>query len=74
MSENSDQQSRGQLMESLVGERGRFASDEDFRAFVLDSVRRFITDLRALDIEISLRPNHYDKAAAPTNSSGRLYI
>ena len=61
-------------MESLVGERGRFTSDEDFRVFVLDSVRRFITDLRALDIEIALRPNHYDKAAAPTNSSGRLYL
>ena len=74
MSENHDQQSYGQLMESLVGERGRFTSDEDFRAFVLDSVRRFITDLRALDIEIALRPNHYDKAAAPTNTSGRLYI
>ena len=74
MSENSEQQSYGQLMESLVGERGRFASDEDFRAFVLDSVRRFITDLRVLDIEIALRPNHYDKSSTPTHSSGRLYI
>ena len=61
-------------MESLVGERGRFASDEDFRTFVLDSVRRFITDLRALDIEIALRPNHYDKSGAPTHTTGRLYI
>lgn len=72
MSENYEPQSYGQLMESLRGERGRFASDEDFRVFVLDAVRRFITDLRALDIEISLRPNHYDNTT--TRTTGRLYL
>lgn len=64
------QSTYGQLMESLMRERGRFASDEEFRAYALDEVRRFITDLRGLDIEIALRPNHYDRLSGRT--TGRL--
>jgi hypothetical protein len=48
----------GQLMACLMRERDRFASDSDFQAFALESVRRFIADLRALDIELMMRPRY----------------
>ena len=51
----------GELMECLVRDRDRFATEEEFRAHAIGAVRQFITDLRGLDIEISLRPNHYDR-------------
>ena len=50
----------GPLMECLMRERDRFASDEEFRKFALEAVRQFIAELRGLDIELTLRPNHYD--------------
>lgn len=54
------EQRAGELMETLLRDRHRFGSDEEFRAHAISAVRRFITDLRRLDIEIALRPNHYD--------------
>ena len=51
----------GELMEALIRERDRFQTEEEFRAYAIGAVRRFIADLRHLDIEISLRPNHYDR-------------
>lgn len=51
----------GELMETLLRDRDSFASEEEFRAHAIGAVRRFITDLRRLDIEIALRPNHYDR-------------
>ncbi len=48
----------GQLMACLMRERDRFATDHDFHAFALESVRRFIVDLRSLDIELTMRPRY----------------
>ncbi len=48
----------GQLMACLMRERDRFATDSDFQAFALESVRRFIVDIRALDIELMMRPRY----------------
>lgn len=45
----------GELMECLIRERDRFTTEEEFRAYAIGAVRRFITDLRVLDIEIALR-------------------
>ena len=55
----------GELMECLLREKARYASDEEFRAFAIEAVRRFITDLRGLDIEISLRANHDRQRTLP---------
>jgi hypothetical protein len=46
----------GALMALLLRERERFESDEEFRAFAVESVRKFITDLREFSIECSIRP------------------
>lgn len=48
----------GQLMACLMLERDRFATESDFHAFALESVRRFIVDLRSLDIELMMRPRY----------------
>jgi hypothetical protein len=48
----------GQLMDCLMRERDRFATESDFHAFALESVRRFIADLRSLDIELMMRPRY----------------
>jgi hypothetical protein len=55
------QSSFGELMECLMRERESYPTEEEFRAFAIGALRRFIVDLRGLDIEISLRPNHYDR-------------
>jgi len=46
----------GALMALLLKERERFGTDEEFRAFAVESVRKFITDLREFSIECSIRP------------------
>jgi len=46
----------GALMALLLKERHRFETEDDFRAFAVESVRRFITDLREFRIECSIRP------------------
>jgi predicted exporter len=48
----------GQLMACLMSERDRFATESDFQAFALESIRRFIVDLRSLDIELMMRPKY----------------
>jgi len=48
----------GQLMACLMRERGRFATESEFQTFALESVRRFIVDVRALDIELTMRPRY----------------
>ena len=59
----------GPLMERLLQERERFESDEEFRKFALENVRQFIAELRALDIELTLRPNHYDSGSLDARRS-----
>lgn len=46
-----------ELMGFLFHQRERFDSEEEFKAFVLEEVRRFILDLRLLEIELTMRPN-----------------
>lgn len=48
----------GALMNSLIKERQRFDTEEAFQAFALDEVRKFITDLRSINIELTMRPNY----------------
>jgi hypothetical protein len=48
----------GELMNSLMKERSRFASDEEFKRFAVAEVRKFISDLRSLNIELMMRPTY----------------
>jgi len=48
----------GHLMACLMRERDRFVTESDFQAFALESVRRFIIDVRSLDIELTMRPRY----------------
>lgn len=48
----------GELMSFLLRLGERFETDEDFNQFAVAEVRHFITDLRALGIELTLRPNY----------------
>jgi len=50
--------SYGELMNNLLKERQRFDTEEDFQAFALDEVRKFITDLRSINIELTMRPTY----------------
>jgi hypothetical protein len=45
----------GELMKCLLQERHRFANEDEFIAFALAEVRRFMLDLRTLNIEIAVR-------------------
>lgn len=47
----------GELMNLLLYFRERYPGDEEFRRFVIDSIRTFIYDLRDFDVEISLSPD-----------------
>lgn len=51
---NTKQQS--QLMSSLLEQKERFSTDEEFQEFAVAEVRRFISDLRSINIEITMRP------------------
>ena len=62
----------GQLMACLMSERDRFATESDFHAFAIESVRRFIADLRSLDIELMMRPRYLDDPPARPNVLGVL--
>jgi hypothetical protein len=44
----------GELMSFLLERRPMFDADEEFRGFVLESLRTFARDLRDINIEISL--------------------
>jgi hypothetical protein len=59
----------GELMAFLQAQRSRFESDEEFRVFAVDQVRRFVKDLRALGIEVSLRPSWSDQIAVESSPS-----
>jgi hypothetical protein len=47
--------SPGELMNCLLKGRSRFANEDEFIAFALAEVRRFMRDLRTLNIEIAVR-------------------
>ena len=44
----------GELMSLLLHYRERYPNDEEFRRFIIDSLRTFVYDLRDFDVEISL--------------------
>jgi hypothetical protein len=48
----------GELMKILMQERSRFASEEEFKRFAIAEVRKFINDLRSLNIELTMRPTY----------------
>ena len=48
----------GELMRILLAERIRFASDEEFNRYAVAEVRKFITDLRSINIELMMRPTY----------------
>ena len=62
----------GELMARLMQERARYSSDEEFKAYAIASVRRFINDLRGLSIEVSMRPNYLETPPAPHSVSPKL--
>lgn len=49
-------------MEILLSERDRYDSDEEFRAYALGEIRRFINELRELEIELTMRPNFLENS------------
>ena len=55
---NIQNASYGELMNNLIKERQRFDTEEEFQAFALDEVRKFITDLRSINIELTMRPTY----------------
>ncbi len=55
-------------MEFLLSERHRYESEEEFRAYALGEVRRFISELRRLDIELTMRPNFLEKSPLDFNA------
>jgi hypothetical protein len=69
---NHQGSSYSQLMDCLLKDRHQFATEEEFKSFALESVRRFITELRELRIEVSLRPSYLEKSPAHYSSSEKL--
>jgi len=59
----------GELMAVLMNERSRFTSEEEFNAFALTEVRRFINDLRSINIELTLRPTYFRTALTGQGAS-----
>lgn len=62
----------GELMRFLLKDRANFSTDEEFNAFALAEVRRFINDLRSLNIELSLRPNYNGTPLSRLSSSEKF--
>lgn len=62
----------GDLMNYLLNERSRFESEDDFKAFALVEVRRFINDLRHLNIELTMRPNYSGTPLSHHSASEKL--
>ena len=47
----------GKLMSFLLHHRERFATEEEFRSFMKESLRAFSHDVRDFGVEISVRPD-----------------
>jgi hypothetical protein len=54
----------GELMSLLLERRTMFATDEEFRRFAAESVRKLASDLADLNIEISIKPDTLLRARA----------
>ena len=57
----------GELMGHLLRSQGRYPREDEFRAFLRESVRTLARDLKAYDIELSLVPE--SKAAQAGGAS-----
>lgn len=53
----SQSTTHGELMSALVKEREKFSTEDEFMEFAVDEVRKFISDLRTINIEVSMRAN-----------------
>jgi hypothetical protein len=74
MSGNDGQKTNnyGQLMEFLLSERHHYDSEEEFRAYALGEVRRFISELRELEIELTMRPNFLENSPMDFSAPKKL--
>jgi len=61
---------RSPLMGFLLKHRDNYKTEEEFRSFVLETVRDSINDLRELGIEISIRPQCLQMRTAPSHAAG----
>jgi hypothetical protein len=52
----SNAKQQGQLMTALLEQKSKFSTEEEFKEFAIAEVRRFIGDLRSINIEITMRP------------------
>lgn len=59
--------SYGELMGQLLRYQGRYPQEEEFRAFLRESVRTLARDLKAYDIELSLVPEAKAAQAGSTS-------
>jgi hypothetical protein len=59
--------SHGELMGHLLRYQGRYPQEEEFRAFMRESVRTLVRDLKAYDIELSLVPESKTAQASAAN-------
>lgn len=62
----------GELMSYLLSLRDRFESQEEFQAFVVSEIRRFITELRSMDIELTMRPNFSGQPVSHNSPTRKL--
>jgi len=46
----------GDLMNYLLRYRGRYSTEQEFRAFLADAARRLARDLRDFEVEVSPAP------------------
>ncbi|HKX28854.1 MAG TPA: hypothetical protein VJ302_14245 [Blastocatellia bacterium] len=60
-----DNPAYGQLMNCLLSERHRYATDDEFRNYAVAEVRRFVADLREIEIEVTMRPPIYLERLMP---------
>lgn len=63
--DNPTGSSYGQLMKQLLSERHRYATEEEFKNYAVAEVRRFISDLRQIEIEVTMRPIYLERTPAP---------
>ena len=56
---------RGELMEYLLRSRTKFPTEAEFRTYLFESARTLSNDLRAVGIEIWVRPS----AAKPSSAT-----
>lgn len=62
----------GELMTVLLHSRERFETEEQFNEFILAEVRQFITDLRSVGIELTMRPNYSGQPASQYSVTRKL--